>query len=62
MIQRRSAQFNMRIDPELKKAAERAAADDRRSLSSLVEKLLTDHCREGGYLEEDRPRKKGRRP
>jgi hypothetical protein len=50
MIQRRSTQFNMRIDPELKEAAERAATDDRRSLSSLVEKLLTDYCREGGYL------------
>jgi len=59
MIQRRSAQFNMRIDPHLKEAAEKAAADDRRSLSSLVEKLLTDYCRELGYLK-GAP-KKGRR-
>jgi hypothetical protein len=50
MIQRRSAQFNMRIDPELKAAAEKAAADDRRSLSSLIEKLLTDYCRDRGFL------------
>jgi hypothetical protein len=61
MIQRRSTQFNMRIDPELKEAAERAATDDRRSLSSLVEKLLTDYCRERGYLKEDgRPKKRRR--
>jgi hypothetical protein len=59
MIQRRSTQFNMRIDPVLKDAAEKAAADDRRSLSSLVEKLLTDYCREHGFLV-DEP-KKGRR-
>jgi hypothetical protein len=59
MIQRRSTQFNMRIDPVLKEAAEKAAADDRRSLSSLVEKLLTDYCREHGFLV-DEP-KKGRR-
>jgi len=56
MVQRRSAQFNMRIDPELKAAAEKAAVADRRSFSSLVETLLTDYCRERGYLD------KGRRP
>jgi hypothetical protein len=59
MIQRRSAQFNMRIDPELKEAAEKAAADDRRSLSSLIEKLLTDYCRERGFLK-DATRKRPR--
>jgi hypothetical protein len=53
-----TAQFTMRIDPELKEAAERAAADDRRSLSSLIEKLLTDYCRDQGLLRpERRPRK-----
>jgi hypothetical protein len=62
MIQRRSTQFNMRMDPVLKDAAEKAAADDRRSLSSLVEKLLTDYCRERGFLDtEGRLPKKGRR-
>jgi predicted HicB family RNase H-like nuclease len=40
MIQRRSAQFNMRIDPELKDAAEKAAADDRRSLSVVSRKAV----------------------
>jgi hypothetical protein len=51
----------MRIDPVLKEAAEEAAADDRRSLSSLIEKLLTDYCREHGYLEDAAPRKRSRR-
>ena len=33
-----------------KEAADRAAADDQRSLTSLVEKLLTDYLRERDYL------------
>ena len=61
MVQRRSAQFNMRMDPVLKDAAEQAAADDRRSLSSLIEKLLTDYCREHGFLEPKQPHKRQRR-
>ena len=40
MVQRKTTQFNMRMDPELKEVAEKAAAADRRSLSSLIEKLL----------------------
>jgi len=46
----KTAQVNLRILPELKEAAERAASDDQRSLTSLVEKLLTDHLREKGYF------------
>ncbi|MFE3836076.1 hypothetical protein [Pseudogemmobacter sonorensis] len=46
----KSAQVNLRIRPELKEAAEKAAADDQRSLTSLVEKLLTDYARDKGYL------------
>jgi hypothetical protein len=60
MVQRKTAQFSMRIDPELKEAAERAAADDRRSLSSLIEKLLTDYCRDQGLLSAERPPRKSR--
>ena len=33
----------MRIDPDLKEAAARCAAADRRSLSGLIEKLLADY-------------------
>jgi hypothetical protein len=42
MTQRKTTQYYMRMDPEVKEAAERAASDDRRSLASLIEKLLTD--------------------
>jgi hypothetical protein len=53
MVQRKTAQLNMRIEPELKEAAEKAAADDRRSLSSLIEILLIDHCKRRGLLTEE---------
>jgi hypothetical protein len=46
----KSATLNLRIDPKLKEAAEKAAADDRRSLTTLVEKLLADYLRKKGYL------------
>lgn len=47
---KKTATLNLRIAPELKEAAEKAAADDQRSLTSLVEKLLADHLRDKGYL------------
>jgi hypothetical protein len=40
----------VRIQPSIKAAAEKAAADDRRSLSSLIEKLLVDHLKKRGFL------------
>ena len=46
----KSSTLNLRINPELKAAAEKAAADDHRSLTSLIEKLLADYLREKGYL------------
>jgi hypothetical protein len=46
----RSAQVNLRLQPSLKAAAEKAAAADHRSLTSLIEKLLTEHLRKSGYL------------
>lgn len=46
----KTAQINLRIEPALKEAAERAAVDDQRSLTSLVEMLLTKHLRDKGYL------------
>ena len=51
----------MRMDPEVKEAAERAASDDRRSLASLIEKLLADYCLEHGYLKPERAKRR-RRP
>jgi len=53
----KTAQINMKVEPALKAAAEKAAADDHRSFTSLVEKLLTDYCREHGYL---KPKRKDR--
>lgn len=51
MAQRnKSAILNMRIDPALKEAAERAAAAERRTMTSLVEYLLDAYLRERGYL------------
>jgi hypothetical protein len=62
MAQRKTTQFTMRMDPEVKEAAERGAAEDRRSLSSLIEILLIDYCKKRGLLtEEGRLPKKGRR-
>ncbi len=49
------AQINLKIAPELKDAAYRAAADDQRTFTSLIEKLLTDYLKARGYL----PKKSG---
>ena len=46
----KTAQVNLRMRPELKEAAEKAASDDHRSLTSLIEKLLADYLRKKGYL------------
>jgi predicted HicB family RNase H-like nuclease len=38
----RTATIGFRVEPHVKAAAERAAAKDRRSLSSLMEKILIE--------------------
>jgi predicted HicB family RNase H-like nuclease len=50
----KTADLNIRITPELKEAARKAAARDQRTLSGLIEKLLTDYCREHGLLKPGR--------
>lgn len=45
----KTAQVNLRIDPDLKAAADKAAAEDQRSLTSLIEKLLTDFLKKAGH-------------
>jgi hypothetical protein len=50
MPRTKSATLNLRIAPEIKAAAEKAAADDRRSLTSLIEKLLIAHLKDKGYM------------
>jgi hypothetical protein len=47
----RNAQVNLRISPDLKAAAEEVAAEDSRSLTSLIEKLLVDHLKSIGRFE-----------
>jgi predicted HicB family RNase H-like nuclease len=46
----KTAQVNLRIHPSLKAAAEKAAEEGHRSLTSLVEKLLADYCKRKGFL------------
>lgn len=41
---------SIRLTPELKKLAEKAAAADQRTVSSLLEKLLVEHLRSLGYV------------
>jgi hypothetical protein len=44
----KTEQVNIRMSPELKSAAEQAASEDYRTLTSLIEKLLIEHLRETG--------------
>jgi hypothetical protein len=63
MAQRKTTTFTLRMDPEVKQASEKGAADDRRSLSSLIEILLIDYCKKRGLLTEEGrlPKKPGRK-
>ena len=47
---KRSATIGVRVDPQVKRAAEDAALDDHRSVASLLEKLLIVYLRKAGYL------------
>ena len=42
--------LGVRLQPETKAALERAAKDDMRSVSSLVEKILVEWLRENNYV------------
>jgi len=46
----KSLPVSFRLPPAVKAAAEKAAKEDARSLSSLIEKVLTDHLKAKGYL------------
>ena len=52
MSETRSVQVNLRLQPSLKDAAEAAAARDHRSLTSLVEKLLSEYVMSRPTLED----------
>lgn len=53
MPRTKTATLNLRIEPAIKDAAERAARDSRRSLTGLIEWLLMQHLTEKGYLKEN---------
>lgn len=46
----KSAAFAVRMRPSVKAAGEKAAADENRSLSSLMETLLIEYLKDKGYL------------
>ncbi|MBL8578895.1 MAG: ribbon-helix-helix protein, CopG family [Mesorhizobium sp.] len=46
----KSANLALRIPVELKEALDQAAKEDRRSVSSLVEKVLMEHLETKGFL------------
>jgi hypothetical protein len=49
MTETKTSVVQLRIRPSLKDAAEKAAAEDQRSLTSLIEKLLTDFLKKAGH-------------
>lgn len=48
--QKKTATLNLRIRPDVKLAADKAADADNRSTTSLVETLLIDYLRAKGFL------------
>lgn len=54
----KTATLNLRLDPTIKEALERAAADNHRKITSLIEMLLIPYLRANGYLPADpKPRR-----
>lgn len=48
----KSVPISFRLPQEVKSALEQAATDDRRSVSSLLDKLVSDWLKEKGYLKD----------
>lgn len=46
----KTSAISVRVTDAVKAAAEKAAAEDSRSVASYVEKLLAEHLRAKGYL------------
>ncbi len=42
--------LSFRVEPEVRAAIEKAATDEDRSISSMVERILKEWLREKGYL------------
>jgi hypothetical protein len=54
----KTAQVNLRLEPALKAAAERAAAADMRSLTSYIEKLIVEDLKTQKVAPAPSPRKR----
>ncbi len=52
-----NAMLLIRLDAELRRAIDTAAADDDRTSSAYARKLIVDHLREKGYLKDSPARK-----
>ena len=46
----KSSSISVRVTDAVKKATEKAALEDRRSVASTVEKALVEHLRAKGFL------------
>lgn len=46
----RSAALSVRVEPAVKMAIAKAAKEDRRTIASLIEKVLVEWLRERGHL------------
>lgn len=46
----KNSAISVRVADSVKAAAEKAAAEDSRSVASYVERLLTEHLKAKGYL------------
>jgi hypothetical protein len=57
----KTAALAFRIEAAVKAALEKAARDDARSLSSLMEKIIGDWLGGHGYLEKPKPKPKAKR-
>lgn len=49
----RTNPLGFRVEPEMKAALEKAAAEDSRSLTSMIIKILSDWLKDKGYLPKD---------
>lgn len=49
----RTAAIGLRVEPEIKEATEKAAAQDRRTVASLIEKVLVEWLKANGHLPPD---------
>lgn len=47
---RKSDNLNIRMDPAIKEAGRKAAADSHRTLAALIEMLLAEYLEKHGYL------------